>query len=95
MNWKRLITVAVAVLALAAVGLFVSRSIADNDESDARILRRELEQLRQVNGALEARNKADSTQLTGLTQNQALLEQVAREDLGFIREGEVVVILPK
>ena len=58
-------------------------------------LQNELDTLQKVNAAIRAQNAGLERSLKSLKSNPALLEQAAREDLGFIRDGEVVVVLPR
>ncbi len=95
MRWKTLLGTLVAIAVLAAsAGLVRWAPRADDWSEDAR-MEAELESLRAENRALRAENQRMSRVVEALKDDPAVIEQVAREDLGYIRDGEVVVIVPR
>lgn len=95
MRWKTLLGILLVVAVVAAsVGLVLWSPSPDDWSEDAR-METELESLRAANRAMRAENQRLSRLAEALKDDPAVIEQVAREDLGYIREGEVVVIVPK
>lgn len=95
MRWKTILgTLLVVAVVAASVGLVLWSPPADDWSEDAR-MEAELESLRAANRAMRAENQRMSRLVEALKDDPAVIEQVAREDLGYIREGEVVVIVPK
>jgi cell division protein FtsB len=92
--WKPILKATVFV---AALGGAVALAIASYDpevDREARRLEGELTELQGVNRTLQARNAELTRTLESLHSRNTLLEKVARDDLGYIKEGEIVVILP-
>jgi cell division protein FtsB len=53
-----------------------------------RRLQKELAEQRAINERLEARNRALQAEVEDLKKGLAAIEELAREDLGMIKEGE-------
>lgn len=62
--------------------------IADGGIPDLRRLQRELAEQRAINEHLEARNRALEAEVEDLKKGLGAVEELAREDLGMIKEGE-------
>lgn len=95
MWWKKTLFVAVCVLGVGLLGAMVAGDVGRAGGFETARLENELDTMEKVNAGIRARNRDLDGSLKALKSNQGLLEQTAREDLGFIRDGEVVVILPK
>ncbi|MDQ3266286.1 MAG: septum formation initiator family protein [Myxococcota bacterium] len=75
---------------LAALGLTLI-SVADADGFRRYFrLRGELQTLEDKNRALEQVNSSLSREISALRSDKRVMERVAREELGFIRPGELV-----
>jgi cell division protein FtsB len=90
----------IALTGSAIVGALLLGAVAVVDVSpaaslEAERLQVELDKLEKVNAGIRARNESLDHRAEALRSNSDLIEHAAREDLGFIREGEVVVVLPK
>jgi cell division protein FtsB len=86
------------VAAVAAGSLLLALAVVDAGSPDGTQVERlqgELDRLESVNAGLHTRNLSLARQVKSLKENPALLEHNVREDLGFIRDGEVVVVLPR
>ena len=95
MSWDRILNILLIVVVIAlVVTVFLGRRAGNSNEDVVR-LQVELETLREVNRTLEVRNRELSQSKGMLETSNELLEQAAREDLGLIKDGEIVVILPK
>lgn len=95
MRWKTLLEAALVLVVLgASLGLAFWSSPTGDWSEDARV-EAELESLRAGNRAMRAENQRLGRLVEALKDDPAVIEQVAREDLGYIRDGEVVVIVPK
>jgi len=79
--------VALMVVALAVAGL---KSWRDYEEARAREAR-----LRATIGATEERIEALRKRIERLQDDPATLDRVAREDLGLVRQDEVVIVVPE
>ena len=62
--------------------------VSDNGIPNVRRLHKELAEQRAINEHLEARNRALQAEVEDLKQGLAAIEELAREDLGMIKEGE-------
>lgn len=95
MRWKTFLQAILVLLVVAvSVGLVLWDQPARDASEEAR-LEAELESLRSVNRAMSAENQRLKRLAEALQNNPAVIEQVAREDFGYIRDGEVVVIVPR
>lgn len=94
MHWKRLFQFLMVLLVMAvSVGLVLWRPPRDWSE-EARV-EATLESLLATNRAMQAENKRLQRLAEALERDSAVLEQAAREELGYIRDGEVVVVVPR
>ncbi len=95
MRWKPFLEAAIALVVLGvSLGLALWSPPAGDWSEDARV-ETELESLRAGNRAIRAENQRLGRLVEALKDDPAVIEQVAREDLGYIRDSEVVVIVPK
>lgn len=62
--------------------------VSDNGIPNVRRLQKELAEQRAINERLEARNRALQAEVEDLKKGLAAVEELAREDLGMIKEGE-------
>lgn len=85
-RWAALV-LAVAVVALVATAGLRSARNLDAARSQETELRAQIEQARLRVESLEAR-------LASLDEDPATLERLAREQLGMVRPGDVVIVLP-
>jgi cell division protein FtsB len=83
--------VAVGVATVLALGLAVYGA-----ESGVRVwkMKREIERLRADNVTLRARSEALAKTVQRLRTDPAYIEKLAREDLGWVREGDTVLKFP-
>lgn len=79
-KWSAIVAAALVVLSLADSGGF-RRSLA---------LRREIREMEEKNRALAERNQRLIEEIQQLRSDPAALERAAREELGFVRPGELV-----
>lgn len=62
--------------------------VSDDGIPNLRRLQKELAEQRAINEHLEARNRALQAEVEDLKKGLAAIEELAREDLGMIKEGE-------
>ena len=62
--------------------------VSDGGIPNLRRLQKELAEQRVINERLEARNRALQAEVEDLKKGLAAIEELAREDLGMIKEGE-------
>jgi len=93
MPWKRVILICLATVVASVSGFLVFADSAGTEWTEDRMLRSELETLLQVNLGLVSQNRRLSRDLRALKNNPVVIEKAAREDFGYIKEGEIVVIL--
>ncbi len=86
----RTVTVAAVLFLLLLLGLAGARSWQDLDRARGR----EAELAAEVE-ATEERIEALERRIRRLREDPLLLERLAREELGLVREGEVVIVLPE
>ena len=79
-----------ALLALALMAIF-----GDNGVIALRRLRGEVDALVREVRALEAENERLSRAITELQEDPAVIERIAREELGLVRPGERVLRFPR
>lgn len=84
-----------AFLVLGAAICLVWWNPPGDDRSESARIERELESLRSENRKMRAENQYLHRLVEALKEDPAVLEKVAREDLGYIRDGEVVILVPK
>ncbi|MBM4396424.1 MAG: septum formation initiator family protein [Deltaproteobacteria bacterium] len=95
MTLKRIALTGSAILGALLLGAIVVVDVSPSASLEAERLQVELDKLEKVNAGIRARNDSLDHRAAALRSNPDLIEHAAREDLGFIREGEVVVVLPK
>jgi len=95
MSWKRIITGVVVLVAVLLVGGLVAQDLFGGFRDEADRIEGELDRLRGANAKVASQHRLLARQLRALKGNPAVLEKAAREDLGFIRDGEIVVVLPR
>ncbi len=93
--WRRALAVGAASVGILLLCVIVADDSATGLRTEDARLQLGVDRLEQVNAGIQAQNKALEHTLKSLKSNQALLEHNVREDLGFIRDGEVVVVLPR
>jgi cell division protein FtsB len=80
---------------LAAAGLVVAGlAIGGNSVVRIRAMTRELTTLERDLGELRARSEKLARVVERLRNDPAYIEQLAREDLGYVRQGETVLKFP-
>jgi cell division protein FtsL len=82
--------VVVALLLLSVVAVF-----GDNGVLALRRLRGEVDTLVREVRSLEAENERLSRQISELQEDPAVIERIAREELGLVRPGEKVLRFPR
>ena len=86
-----LLPFALLVLAIVAVPL---RILDERGLPRYRVLKAELGEVKEANARLEAEVRALAREVEGLRNDPAAIERVARDELGMIREGELVFQFP-
>ncbi len=86
----RALGVAVIVLVAVGLGAYGARAVARVSE-----MRREMASLERDLVTLRARTEALTRTVERLRNDPAYIEKLAREDLGYVREGETVLKFPK
>ena len=86
-----LLPFALLVMAIVAVPL---RILDDRGLPRYRVLKAELGEVAEANERLEAEVRALQRQVEGLRSDPEAIERVARDELGMIREGELVFQFP-
>ena len=84
---RTLITVGLAVSAVYAASVY---ALNPDGRTQQELLRTELERLHGANGLLAERNERLRLQIAAIRYDDRYLEQVAREDLGLVNDGEVI-----
>jgi cell division protein FtsB len=74
------------------IGLVLSALVGDGGVARHGPLRRELGTLEREVRALEAENRALSREVEALRTDSEYMESVARDELGWVRPGERVVV---
>ena len=82
------ITVAVVLLLILQYRLWFD----DSGVIASRALERQISALRESNDKQSEINRGLMNEVTDLRQGDALLEEIAREDLGLIKEGETFIL---
>jgi len=95
MGWKHVIRNCVLALVIGMAAFIGVADINEREMTETHRLQGELETLKQVNRGLAAKNRRLERNLEALKTNPLVLEQAAREDFGYIRDGEIVVVLPE
>ena len=82
---------------VAAAGLLVVASLAVYGGSGVlrvRAMQQEIQHLEQELGTLRAQTEKLTATIDKLRHDPAYLEKLAREDLGYVKEGETVLKFP-
>jgi cell division protein FtsB len=82
---------------VAAAGLLVVASLAVYGGSGVlrvRAMQQEIQHLEQELGSLRAQTEKLTATIDKLRHDPAYLEKLAREDLGYVKEGETVLKFP-
>ncbi len=87
-----LLPFALLVLAIVAVPL---RILDDRGLPRYRVLKAELGEVQEANERLEAEVRALEREVEALRSDPEAIERVARDELGMIREGELVFQFPR
>ncbi len=95
MRWKTILEVLLFLAVLATAAALVWWTPVPCDWSETARLEGQLESLRAANRAMQAENQRLERLVKALKDDPEVLEKVARDDLGYIRDGEVVVIVSK
>ena len=95
MSWKRITRFVAVSLAALLVGVLVAGDLFGGFRDEADRIENELDRLRGANAKVASQHRDLARQLRALKGNPAVLEKAAREDLGYIRDGEIVVVLPR
>jgi len=82
-------------LAIAAVLVLIGAIYAARGYSEYAKLSDEHDQVLEANAALEEENRKLKTAIEALKKDDAVVEKVARERLGLVREDEVIYQLPE
>ena len=80
-------------LIACAMGIvvFATSTVFDSDGPErCKALELEVERMRTENLAIERQNGALERRISALRSDPRIIEQIAREEFGMIREGEVV-----
>jgi cell division protein FtsB len=87
------------ILSITIVGMIVLLFIAvfgDNGAADLSVLRQEKRLIMQKNERLDAENRDLLRQIDRLKKNDlGFIENIARRELGMVREDEVILKLPE
>jgi cell division protein FtsB len=79
----------VLVVALLGAALFADDGVTRHER-----LRSELEHVNELNAKLAADNKRLAVEAKALRQDPQFIEATIREELGWVRSNEVVIIFP-
>ncbi len=91
---KRILQVVVGLIAAGLIALLLVSDLHPAGWDRAAGLEAELDTLQQENALLRARNVELSRVVSVPQDDQVWMEKIIREDLGYVREGEVIVVLP-
>ncbi|ASK34102.1 septum formation initiator subfamily [Alcanivorax sp. N3-2A] len=81
--------VVIAVLALSLLGLQIRLWFGEGSLRHVAALENEVESLNQQNAKLAERNRLLAADVRDLKEGSEAVEEIARKDLGMIRDGEV------
>lgn len=95
MKGRCLLSFILVTFILLITGFILFRSFDPKDDAEISILERELMSLKGVNAKLEAQNHVLRQRIQRFEKNNRAIEKQAREELGFIKDGEIMVILKK
>ena len=93
---KKHIAMAVSLLlGVLLMAMVAATDLSPGTSAHMAALEAQLGKMQGMNAAMQTTNDELKRRLTSLRTNKVLLERVVREDLGFIRDGEIVVVLDK
>jgi cell division protein FtsB len=87
-QWLKTITVRVLALTLVLGGVQYVFNTQSRDQYH--VLRGELDRMRELNRDLSYENERLQLQIQGIANDDRYLEQVARQEFGMIRRGELL-----
>lgn len=85
--------IVIAVLALALIGLQIRLWFGEGSLRDAAQLHKQVQELEQKNQALAERNQLLAADVHDLKDGSGAIEEIARKDLGLIRDGETFFLV--
>ncbi len=85
--------IVIAVLALALIGLQIRLWFGEGSLRDAAQLHKQVQELEQKNQALAERNRLLAADVHDLKDGSGAIEEIARKDLGMIRNGETFFLV--
>lgn len=94
-GWKQMLLLVIGIIGVALVVSVAYRDTLSGLAAERERLHEKLERLETINFAMKNRNAELTRRVEALKTKRELLERQAREDLGLVRDGDVVVILPK
>lgn len=94
MRWRSLIQ-SVLFLTVAAVSVLLFLVARHSVGLQDRAMQDKLESIRAENRSLKLENARLRSWTAALREDNEALDKIAREQLGYIRDGEVIVVLPE
>ena len=85
-----LLRIGMALVLAIGIGYLPYRVYGPNGVSRVHRLERDLQQLEEANTSLEHKNQALRQQIRSLKHDRSYIEQVARDELGMVRPGDIV-----
>ncbi len=82
------------ILGLAFLALLIHDIFGPHGVIAMRRAQREIQQIRQQIGKINAENKSLAEQVTSLKTDPKAIERIAREEMGLARPGELIFKLP-
>jgi len=82
------------ILGVVLFGLFIHDVFGPHGFVAMRRTQREIEEIRMQIGSLNAENKSLADQVNSLKTDPRAIEQIAREEMGLGRPGEIIIKLP-
>jgi cell division protein FtsB len=86
---RRLVVTAVAVVVAGGLGVYGGGGVLR-----VRTMQQEIRQLEQELGTLRAQTAKLTATIDKLRHDPAYIEKLAREDFGYVREGETILKFP-
>lgn len=85
--------IVIAVLALALIGLQIRLWFGEGSLRDAAQLKKQVQELELKNQSLAERNRLLAADVHDLKDGSGAIEEIARKDLGMIRDGETFFLV--
>lgn len=85
--------VVIAVLALALLGLQIRLWFGEGSLRNVASLKKQVHELKQQNGKLAERNRLLAADVHDLKDGTEAIQEIARKDLGMIRDGETFFLI--